>query len=183
MAFLEDDDEFFGSQEDENVLGREEDMHTGSNDSSLSSSKWGEIGFGALPERERLAKQSDLETVAFLDTFDEYKESKLQEGFEFGVTETYDTARRIGKLLGKATTVQLLQEKSTGNVHKITNMADIESVKDVTKKFFSEEFQTESSIGCKQSLEGLEKTLQLLLSQSVDGESIEIFEKTLEHQE
>lgn len=71
-----DEDEFFGSQEDE-----------------------GE--FGALGQRDNLAKDHELKTIGYVEAYDETKEMLLQEGFEAGYRETYDAALRVGQLFGK----------------------------------------------------------------------------------
>ena len=78
MAKIEDDDEFFGDQDGED---------NGS--------------FGGLSEYELKAKEEEIKKLAYLQSYDEKKELRLQEGFEAGYQETFDSAFRIGKLLGQ----------------------------------------------------------------------------------
>ena len=89
MAKIEDDDEFFGDQDGED---------NGS--------------FGGLSEYELKAKEEEIKKLAYLQAYDEKKELRLQEGFEGRYQETFDSAFRIGKLLGQLTgSERILQEQ------------------------------------------------------------------------
>jgi hypothetical protein len=157
MDLVDEDDEFFGAQDDEDVEDLEDGFMT---DAILSSTRRNE--FGVMAQRETLAKKDELKKVAFLDAYDEYKESKLQQGFEAGVLETFDVSTRIGKILGKVTTLQKLQQRSRSL--EFTNACRSESSTGTVREFFSGAFQNESSEdSCTQRLQGLEKKLEIMM--------------------
>lgn len=78
----DEDDEFFGDQ-------NEEDDNNGP--------------FGGLSKYELQAKEEEMKKLGFLESYDEKKGERLQEGFEAGYQETFDPAFRIGELLGRLT--------------------------------------------------------------------------------
>eukprot|EP00980_Cylindrotheca_fusiformis_P009877 scaffold2186_cov113-Cylindrotheca_fusiformis.AAC.5 len=80
---IEDDDEFFGNQE------------VGDDDF-----------YGGLSKYELQSKEEEMKKIAFLQSYDETSESKVQEGFEAGYQETFDSAFRIGTLLGEMVTAE-----------------------------------------------------------------------------
>jgi hypothetical protein len=86
----EDDDEFFGNQDDSSSYHDDE--------------TYGEHGAGrsGLALHESRAREEELKTIGYLDSYDANKEVMLQEGFEQGYRETYHVAIRIGMLLGQA---------------------------------------------------------------------------------
>jgi hypothetical protein len=88
----DDEDDFFGNQDDDDdePVEHDEQEHYGNE-------------FGALAEREHQARGTELRTIAYVESYDETKEARLQDGFEAGYQETFDVATRIGVLLGKAT--------------------------------------------------------------------------------
>ncbi|KAG7369486.1 methylase [Nitzschia inconspicua] len=119
-------------------------------------------------QRQRRSKEQELRMAAYHQAFDEYQDTSLQEGFEQGVYETFDTAIRIGKLLGHATTHQKLVMKST------SDQVDprVDEATTVTRDFFSKQFQKEdistndssnSNNNCTVQLESLEQTLQTIM--------------------
>jgi hypothetical protein len=221
----DEEDDFFGSQQEKEQLDIRTTKHCGkynndgtavavvdkeegvfffsssSSSSSSSSNYHNNINnydeFGSLMQKERSAKELELKTVAFLDAFDEYKESRVQEGFEYGMIESLDVAIRIGKLLGKQTTVQNL----TGHVvvgsgnsghggdkdnddHQVVNGIEknssdkqrkiIDQAKAVTRNFFSNKFQmddnsttTYGTDNCQEELQRIEDLLKTLLLDQV----------------
>ncbi|CAJ1929054.1 unnamed protein product [Cylindrotheca closterium] len=78
----DDDDDFFGNQSDD---GDE---------------------YGNLGKHELISQQDEIEKVAFLQAYDDHAESRLQEGFEAGYQESFATAYRIGKMMGKHMTME-----------------------------------------------------------------------------
>ena len=139
------DDEFFGAQDDADI----QEIATFN---------------GSMTQRNAHAKQEELRKVAFLDAYDQYKESKLQEGFESGMTETFDVASRIGKMLGKASTLSKLQQKSTPN--KSSNADNVDKATGTVREFFADTFQNKvSEESSTQQLEGLETNLKTILHQ------------------
>jgi hypothetical protein len=195
MDFLdEEDDDFFGSQKE---LDNNSNTKPGGNDDDDDDDAVNREGvyssnnndeFGSLMQMERSAKESELKTVAFLDAFDEYKESKLQEGFEFGMLESLEGAIRIGKLLGKHTTVQNLVEvfrrdddddvddvddKVVGGLKRnhVEKQNFVDQAKAVTRDFFANKFQKDTQCGssnCEEDLQSIEDLLQTLLLDQAD---------------
>ncbi len=74
MSDNEDDDGFFGDDDDGDVL----------------------------PQRDNQALEAQLRNVGFLEAFEESKEEHLQRGFEDGYRQGFDASVRIGELLGEA---------------------------------------------------------------------------------
>jgi hypothetical protein len=149
MAFNEEDDsdngdEFFGDQE-----GDDDDFG------------------GLLGERERLARQNELKTVGYMESYDESKETRLQEGFQTGYRETFDVALRIGKLLGQATArAQLEQTQSSSSVDDdaTSSQTAAKHVRDFLTKSEQEQRNKEEDLPeAKTELEDLEKDLQRML--------------------
>lgn len=160
MDLVHEDDEFFGVQDDEDVGYSESRFDEDPTNNSLAHIH----EFGGMAQRETQSKQEELKKVAFLDAYDEYKESKLQEGFEAGVVETFEIATRIGKILGKATTWQKLQQKATPL--EMTNAGNKDLVTDAVRKFFGGTFQNEDSEEpCTEQLHDLEAELETLMQQ------------------
>ncbi|KAL3928685.1 MAG: hypothetical protein SGARI_004961, partial [Bacillariaceae sp.] len=141
---------FFGAQDDEDVALSDEIHETRDT-------------VGSMTQRETQAKQEELKKVAFLDAYDEFKESKLQEGFEAGMIETFDIATRIGKMLGKASTLQKLQQKSNPTM-ETPNAGKVDSATGAVNEFFADAFQKETlKESCTEQLEGLEAKLDDIL--------------------
>jgi hypothetical protein len=86
----DEDDEFFGNQDDSSSY------HEDENDAEHSAGRSG------LALHESRAREEELKTIGYLDSYDANKEVLLQEGFEQGYRETYHVAMRIGMLLGQA---------------------------------------------------------------------------------
>jgi hypothetical protein len=193
----EGEDDFFGSQNEgldnkSRKLGGnydDEDQETdilSSNNNYVNNDE-----FGSLMQNERAAKELELKTVAFLDAFDEYKDTKLQEGFEHGLLESLEVAIRIGKLLGKPTTVLSLKDVVGGEIDDKSDANDLNLVvrgglkknndekktidlaKDITREFFTNKFQKDDNNtcgnnNCQLDLQRLEDLLkETLLSEKV----------------
>mmetsp|Transcript_2844 Transcript_2844/g.5131 ORF Transcript_2844/g.5131 Transcript_2844/m.5131 type:complete len:164 (-) Transcript_2844:55-546(-) len=150
----EEEDDFFGSQE-------EEDGHTVYQNE-----------FGTMAEREFLAKENELKKIGFLDAYDENKEVRLQEGFEAGVIETFDSAVRIGKILGDVTTLAKLKKLSEEHPCS-TPSVDVEEhqVQGVTTsiiEFLAESFQNSKLNDEVDKLGNLEEKLKTLILQQAE---------------
>jgi hypothetical protein len=76
------DDDFFGSQEDCHMA-----LH------------------------EVNAKNNEIKNIGFLNAYDEFKESRLQEGFEKGYLESFEIGKMIGKIIGEITTLKKATNK------------------------------------------------------------------------
>lgn len=83
----DDDDEFFGNQEE----GDDE-------------------FFGGLDKFELRSKEEEVKKLAFLQSYDQTAEARVQEGFEAGYQETFDSAFRIGRILGELAATARLQK-------------------------------------------------------------------------
>lgn len=128
------DDEFFGdlSEESEKLVNPKEERER---DSLLAA--------------ESAAAQERFRIIGYHEAYDKTKDEKLQEGFEAGYRESFDTAYRIGEMLGSATattahrnpkstldsscieTARLVRE-ALMNVDRDTNLEELE--KSVTHK-------------------------------------------------
>ena len=96
----EEVDEFFGSQEDDDACGP------------------GGNGYGALGQHETLAKDRDLATIGYFESYDETKEERVQEGFEAGYQQTFEASRRVGELFGQCMAHAEFLEDSHNNRSK-----------------------------------------------------------------
>ena len=90
----DDDDEFFGPQDDFEP------------DNSLLIRD-----FGNMSGHEIDAKHNELKNIGFLDAYDEFKDSRLQDGFECGFMDSFEAGKIIGKIIGEATTMDKVYEK------------------------------------------------------------------------
>ena len=82
----DDNDEFYGNQDDDD----DADHHHGE--------------FGSLGHHEILAKNRELQTIGYMQSFDETKEIRLQQGFEGGYRDTYTVSKALGEAFGKLVT-------------------------------------------------------------------------------
>ena len=73
----DDDDDFFGSQDDCTMA-----LH------------------------EVNAKNNEIKNIGFLNAYDEFKEARLQEGFEKGYLESFEIGKMIGEMIGEITTLE-----------------------------------------------------------------------------
>jgi hypothetical protein len=78
----DDEDEFFGNDDDDEDDGNTNILN--------------------LADRESRSKEEELKKIAYVEAYDDNKETRLQEGFEAGYRETYKAAMRIGELLGSS---------------------------------------------------------------------------------
>lgn len=153
MASHHDDDEFFGDQED------------------LDDDDYG----GLLGEREHLARQNELHNVGYLESYEEHKETRLQEGFQTGYKESFEASLRIGKLLGQTTApAQLLLQSPPSSTTASSDANTFTSSQNAGKRVYdflrtldeNKEQTTEGGNPCRDAqteLEDLEKELQQML--------------------
>ena len=144
-----DDDEFFGDQDDTDD---------------------GDFG-GRLVIQEDLARQQELKTIGYLESYDEAKETRLQEGFQAGYQETFDLAVRIGALLGEATTRQRLQQKALGLEADEMKNSPSSLVSKKVHSFLKEHDQDDSkSQDVKEGLKNLDQEIQQLLKEWINDD-------------
>jgi len=93
-------DEFFGNQEnaDDHDHDHEEDE------------------FGALGRHETRAHRRDVAALGYVESYDDTKEVRLQEGFEAGYRQTFDASLRVGDLFGQwMARAELLDDNNNDN--------------------------------------------------------------------
>jgi hypothetical protein len=113
----DEDDEFFGNQDDSSSY------HENDNDAEHGAGRSG------LALHESRAREEELKTIGYLDSYDANKEVLLQEGFEQGYRETYHVAMRIGMLLGQASALGTILVAPTS-----TNQSSDPVTTDTTKE-------------------------------------------------
>ena len=62
-----------------------------------------------MARQEGKAAEHNLQTTAYLDSYDESKEERLQEGFEDGYRQVYELAQQLGERLGRMVALSKLQ--------------------------------------------------------------------------
>ena len=140
-----EDDDFFGDDDDNDA------ENTGE--------------FGSLGHYEARAKQEELKTIGYLESYDEAKELLLQQGFESGYRETFTVSKSLGEQFGKLVTeMEFLGNQPEENVTTAT---------EVSKRLheFLTTFQnrpTDSQFNGKDSIELLQQ--ELFCSQSKKNE-------------
>ena len=106
----DDDDDFFGSGDDDGDDGCR------------------------LAEQESKAISTQLSNVAYLDAFEETKESRLQEGFESGYRDVFELALRLGCRLGELSAESKFQESLQGS-NQDSMGANADVIRQVTRRF------------------------------------------------
>lgn len=92
----DDDDEFFGDQEDDR-----------------------------RSEKESAAEAERLKVAGYHDTFEDSHNSALQDGFNAGYTDSFDTAVSIGRLLGRLVAHNKLSDHPKGLDPSYLRMASL----------------------------------------------------------
>lgn len=130
----EEDDDFFGNQD-----GEDDD-------------------FGALTRQDHLAKEHELKTIGYFESYDDTKEERLQEGFEAGYKETFGVASRIGELYGQMIIDSELEKDDQA---KEKSRVTSQRLHDFLKKIQNGQTEDSSSgtTSVKESLELLEEEL------------------------
>jgi hypothetical protein len=160
MARMEDDDDFFGPQEEDSG-GTIDNIRSPNLAIQSLEMSGGQIEFQSMLQRELLAKEDELRKVGFLDAYDEFKESRLQDGFEFGTMETFEAGCNIGKLLGKVSTLQKLKvDVNEENPRNLVDGQRVHAIAVAITEFFVSTFQRDDSLDCKQLLEALVNNLE-----------------------
>lgn len=135
----DDEDEFFGNDKDDDD----------ENSDILD-----------LADRESRAKEEELKKIAYVEGYDDNKETRLQEGFEAGYKETFEAAMRIGEFLGKsrARTKFSADADHTSIESKDASINIALRIRQFLKTF--EETATRESDEARQELEQLFRELQ-----------------------
>ncbi len=108
--------------------------------------------FGNVAIHEFRSLESSIQTLAYLDGYDETKEIKLQEGFSNGYRRSFHDAFRVGRCLGslcaKAAKDELLapgsveRKENSGSTRNLDQSAAIKAINDpviLIKRFLEEE--------------------------------------------
>jgi hypothetical protein len=93
-----DEDDFFGTDDDHDSVQRQHCPD-------------GHHLWEGLAVKEYAAVEERYKTLGYHETYESSQESTLQDGFTKGYCESFDTAIRIGSLLGQAAASKLLQQK------------------------------------------------------------------------
>lgn len=145
------DDDFFGPQSD--------------NDGNAQNE------FGSMGAHEFQARENELRNIGFVDAYDEYKESTLQEGFEAGFQETFEASILLGKLLGEVTTLQKLKDRPLAGSNLPMPSSSIpwptepnvNAAISLVQNYFTNRFQKDESNNATQDIETLLHGIQTLL--------------------
>jgi hypothetical protein len=136
---VDDDDDFFGSQydddDDDHDYNDSDDDHNvahgNSNNNTVDDDDDDDDGpntirikneFGTMGNYEFNAYRNELKNSGYVDAYDEYKDSMLQDGFEIGFQDTYEVSIQLGELLGEITTIQKLLSLQSTTVATSSNI-------------------------------------------------------------
>lgn len=95
-------DDFYGDQSSESAANSDDGDGDGSFDDgcNLNLNTTPSDPFGNVADHEFRSRESSVQTLSYLDGYDETKEIKLQEGFSDGYRKSFHDAFRIGRCLG-----------------------------------------------------------------------------------
>ena len=143
----EEDDDFFGSGDgDDDDDGNERCL---------------------LAEQESKAISAQLSNVAYLDAFEDTKESRLQEGFESGYRDVFELALRLGCRLGGLSAESKFQElQRDPSQNSVGGNAD--AIRQATRRFRAvmdqiNQGSSDNNEGAKVLLLDLEEEIDRLL--------------------
>ncbi len=105
---IDSDDEFYGNQSS-SCESSPVSISTGVDAAADAKSD----PFGNVAAHEYRSHERTVQTLSYLDGYDETKEVKLQEGFSRGYRRSFDDAFRIGRGLGSLCAKAALGESST----------------------------------------------------------------------
>lgn len=175
----EEEDEFFGNQDEEIKDCVQPDVNATS--SGVSS----DVFTDGLARHEARAVENRYRNIGYHESYDTYKETRLQEGFEVGYKQMFDSAMRIGQMLGEvATPVAFASSKLSKNstsdeddaeseTHLAQRQKTAETVAAVIRKFIDtfqrrqqgddETSDDESRNGSTADIHEVERTLKELI--------------------
>jgi flagellar biosynthesis/type III secretory pathway protein FliH len=131
----DDDDDFFGNQEEDE-----------------------DESYGGLSKHELKFKEEEMKKIAFLQSYDQTAEAKIQEGFEAGYHETFDSAFRIGLLLGELATSEKFKQDNTTDATQSSSLEVSRQVRTFVTSF-QERANNKTIDDAKSELENFEKEL------------------------
>jgi hypothetical protein len=107
---IDSDDEFYGNQSS-SYESSPVSISTGVD--AADATPKSDHPFGNVAAHEYRSHERTVQTLSYLDGYDETKEAKLQEGFSRGYRRSFDDAFRIGRSLGSLCAKAALGESST----------------------------------------------------------------------
>jgi flagellar biosynthesis/type III secretory pathway protein FliH len=99
-----------------------------------------------------------MKKIAFLQSYDQTSESRIQEGFEAGYQETFDSAFRIGLLLGELATSEKFKQDKTTDATQSSSLEASRQVRTFVTSF-QERANNKMIDDAKSELENFEKEL------------------------
>lgn len=114
-----EDDEFFGSVDEETEANATESFDQNQRRRCVEGCDDLWDGSGMMAAKDSAAIEEQHRAIGYHETYDKSQESRLQEGFTAGYTDTFDLATRIGSCLGLAAGQAILATK-TNNTSRDT---------------------------------------------------------------
>ena len=103
---------------------------------------------GALDKHETNAQGEMYRNIGYHEAYDEYKEVRLQEGFEAGYRANFDDAKKLGDLLGKWVVMNAFKEDiadGSGVVEAGSELNNGENVIEITRAYLEKMQSNEES--------------------------------------
>lgn len=127
MARADSEDEFYGDQSSESddagsFVGKSCNNNT--NDVKKAPTN----PYGNVATHEYRSQERSIQTLSYVDGYDETKEEKLQEGFSIGYQQSFHDAFRIGRGLGSLCAKAAIDESMTLLLGSTTESIDDEIV-------------------------------------------------------
>jgi hypothetical protein len=145
------DDDFFGdllTDDEETAVDQDQatsesasptdDQHDDTEAKALSSD--------GLASAEAAALATQFRTMGFHQAFDEYQDAMLQEGFEAGYRENFETAKRIGHLLGSVTAKSRLPTQPSSPTQALEDSVISKLIRDAITTETDEQLTTKESV-------------------------------------
>lgn len=120
MDKADSDDEFYGDQSSESFVGNSCINNT--NDVTKAPTD----PYGNVATHEYRSQERSIQTLSYVDGYDETKEEKLQEGFSIGYQQSFHDAFRIGQSLGSLCAKSAIDESMTLLLGMTTKSIDYE---------------------------------------------------------
>lgn len=123
---VDSDDEFYGDQSSNesdagSFGGNSCNNYTNDITKTAPSDPYGNVATHEYRSQER-----SIQTLSYVDGYDETKEEKLQEGFSIGYQQSFHDAFRIGKYLGSVCAKAAIDESMTLLLGTTTKSIDYE---------------------------------------------------------
>mmetsp|Transcript_11037 Transcript_11037/g.15314 ORF Transcript_11037/g.15314 Transcript_11037/m.15314 type:complete len:165 (-) Transcript_11037:38-532(-) len=153
-----EEDDFFGDQGDDldenasNNFNGFEDIKANPQQGDLSRAMEG------LAFHDTRATEETFHNMGYHEGYDEAKELRLQEGFEAGYREVFESALRVGKMLGDVSTRAVLETPALETMKNDQREEQANEAALMVKSFLDEQVNKETG-----DVKDLEAILQNLL--------------------